>query len=103
MDKQFLNELANKLENVQFLSAELDKTCGHDVDGVKADYEEACADLERMLFEWVEGQIIDPEPDKPEKTSRYYNAVADKADEIAVLLADISDELTQCAKEWRNY
>ena len=103
MDKKFLDDVADKLENVQFLSAELDKTHGHDVDGVKADYEEACADLERLLFDWVAGQTQDPEPDKPEKSSDFYRAVAQRADEIAVLLADISDELTQCAKEWRNY
>ncbi len=103
MDKKFLDDVADKLENVQFLSAELDKTHGHDVDGVKADYEEACADLEKTLFEWVEMQITDPEPNEPEKTATYYRVMADKADEIAVLLADISEELTQCAQAWRNY
>ena len=102
MDKRFLNEVADKLENVQNLSAELDKTHGHDVDGVKADYEEACVNLERLLFGWIEGLIIDPEPDKPEKTSKYYNAVADKADELGLLLVDMGTELLDCSKRWRH-
>ena len=102
MDKRFLNEVADKLENVQNLSAELDKTHGHDVDGVKADYEEACADLERTLFEWVEMQITDPEPNEPEKTSRYYNAIADKAGELGMLLIDAGNYLLDCSKNWRR-
>ena len=102
MDKNFLNELADKLENVQILSAELDKTHGHDVDGVKADYEEACADLERLLFGWIEGLIIDPEPDKPEKTSKYYCAIADKASELGLLLVDMGNYLLDCSKDWRR-
>lgn len=91
MDKKFLNEIADKLENVQFLSAELDKTRGHDVDGVKTDYEEVCADLEKTLFEWVEGQITDPEP-----------AVADKAGELGLLLVDVGNYLLDCSKRWRH-
>ena len=102
MDKRFLNEVADKLENVQILSAELDKTHGHDVDGVKADYEEACADLERTLFEWVEMQITDPEPNDPEKTPAYYNTVADKAGELGLLLVDMGNYLLDCSKNWRR-
>lgn len=101
MDKRFLNELADKLETVQFLGSELDKDSQDERENTKADYEEACSDLERTLFEWVEMQITDPEPNKPEKTPAYYRAVADKADEIAVLFADLSNELTQCAQAWR--
>ena len=103
MDKKFLDELADKLESTQFLWEQVEKAPACDRYNAEIDFEEMHGQLERLLFDWVAGLIIDPEPDKPEKTSKYYCAIADKADEIAVLLADISDELTQCAQAWRNY
>ena len=103
MDKKFLDNVADKLESTQFLWEQVEKAPDCDRYNAVADFEQMHGELERLLFDWVAGQIIDPESDKPEKSSEFYRAVADKADEIAVLLADMSDELTQCAKEWRNY
>lgn len=102
MDKQFLNELADKMENMQFLGSELDKDSQDERENTKADYEEACSDLERTLFEWVEGQITDPEPDEPEKTPAYYNTVAQKGSELGLLLIDAGNYLLDCSKNWRR-
>ena len=103
MDKKFLDTIADKLESVQFLWEQIEKTPECDRYNAEVDYEQEHGELERLLFGWVEEQIIDPEPDESEKTSTYYQAVADKADELAVLLADMSEELTRCAQEWRSY
>lgn len=98
MDKRFLNEVADKLDKVQFLSGELYKGSQEERDEAKADYEEAYANLERTLFEWVEMQITDPEPDKP----TYYNTVAQKAGELGLLLVDMGNYLLDCSKNWRR-
>ncbi len=103
MDKRFLNELADKLENVQFLWEQVEKAPENERQDAVQVYEQEHGEFERFLFGWIEGLIKDPEPDEPEKTATYYRVMADKADEIAVLLADISEELTQCAQAWRNY
>ena len=103
MDKKFLDELADKMENMQFLSAELDKTRGHDVDGVKADYEEARMDLEGLLLEWVEMQVTDTKPKSPHNVPAYTNAVAQKGSELGLLLIDAGNYLLDCAKRWKRY
>ncbi len=103
MDKKFLDELADKMENMQFLSAELDKTHGHDVDGAKADYEEACLDLEGLLLEWVEMQVADTKPKGPHNVPAYTNAVVKKGRQLGLLLIDTGNFLLNCAKRWRRY
>ena len=94
-----MNEVADKLESVQFLWEQIEKTPECDRYNAEVDYKQAHGELERLLFDWVAWQIIDPEPDKPEKT---YQAVADKADELGLLLVDMGTELLDCSKRWRH-
>ena len=102
MDKKFLDTIADKMESVQFLWEQVEKAPACDRYNAEIDFEEMHGQLERLLFDWVAGLIIDPEPDKPEKTSKYYCAIADKAGELGLLLVDMGNYLLDCSKDWRR-
>ena len=102
MDKKFLNELADKLESVQFLWEQVEKAPENERQSAVQIYEQEHSEFERFLFGWIEGLITDPEPNETEKTPVYYNTVANKAGELGLLLVDMGNELLDCSKRWRR-